>query len=162
MDAHPTDIRGVLIQAEKARLLLPNASIAEVLSFATPEPVDGAPGWLLGRIRWRGWQLPLVAFTRMAGLSEETGEPGNRVLVLKALGGNPAFPYFAIVTQGYPRLVTVSEDALQPLDDGDDGLPDGVFAKVQLRDDEALVPDLVAAEAIIQRGLAEADAVPTV
>jgi len=56
------DIRGVLIQVEGARLLLPNATIAEVLSFAEPEPVAAAPHWLLGRIRWRGWQLPLASF----------------------------------------------------------------------------------------------------
>ncbi|HQY49033.1 MAG TPA: chemotaxis protein CheW, partial [Thermomonas sp.] len=54
-------IRGVLIQVAQARLLLPNATIAEVLSFAPPEPVADAPDWLLGRIRWRGWQLPLVS-----------------------------------------------------------------------------------------------------
>ena len=40
-------IRGVLIQVADARLLLPNATIAEVLSFANPEPLENAPGWLL-------------------------------------------------------------------------------------------------------------------
>ena len=36
------DIRGVLIQIEGARLLLPNATISEVLSYADPEPVEDA------------------------------------------------------------------------------------------------------------------------
>ena len=65
MNTAVTDIRGVLIQVAGARLLLPNATIAEVLSFADPEPVANAPDWLLGRIRWRGWQLPLLAFARL-------------------------------------------------------------------------------------------------
>src|SRR3546814_6423691 len=65
------DIRGVLIQVGGARLLLPNATISEVLSYADPEPVENAPEWLLGRIRWRGWQLPLVSFSRIAGLRSE-------------------------------------------------------------------------------------------
>ena len=68
-------IRGVLIQVAEARLLLPNATIAEVLSYADPEPVANAPDWLLGRIRWRGWQLPLVAFsqhTRICVLGHST------------------------------------------------------------------------------------------
>src|SRR3546814_9487856 len=43
------DIRGVLIQVGGARLLLPNATISEVLSYADPEPVENAPEWLLGR-----------------------------------------------------------------------------------------------------------------
>src|SRR3546814_6471524 len=58
------DIRGVLIQVGGARLLLPNATNSEVLSYADPEPVENAPEWLLCRIRWRGWQLPLVSFSR--------------------------------------------------------------------------------------------------
>ena len=51
-------IRGVLIQVADARLLLPNATIAEVLSYADPDRVENAPDWLLGRIRWRG-QVPV-------------------------------------------------------------------------------------------------------
>ena len=69
------DIRGVLIQIEGARLLLPNATIAEVLSYADPEPVENAPDWLLGRIRWRGWQLPLVSFARIAGIRRRAWRP---------------------------------------------------------------------------------------
>ena len=66
-----------------------------------------APDWLLGRIRWRGWQLPLVAFSRFAGIADEQGGLGSKVIVLKALGGDPKRPYFAVLTQGFPRLVTV-------------------------------------------------------
>src|SRR5262252_7948497 len=82
------DIRGVLIAVAGARLLLPNATIAEVLSFAPPDAIEGAPEWLLGRIRWRGWQLPLIAFSRMAGLASELGGLGSKVVVLKSLGGD--------------------------------------------------------------------------
>lgn len=152
MQTDPSEIRGVLIQVEGARLLLPNASIAEVLSFATPEGLDGAPHWLLGKIRWHGWELPLVAFSRMVGLASGQGEPGNRVLVLKALGGNPSHPYFAIVTQGYPRLVTVSQATLEQLHDGQ-SLPTCVLARVRLNEDEALVPDLEQAEMMIEQAL---------
>ena len=133
------DIRGVLIQVEGARLLLPNATISEVLSYAAPEPVENAPDWLLGRLRWRGWQLPLVSFARLAGLAEEQGGLGNKVIVLKALSGNPKTPFFALLTQGFPRLVTVSRERLA-VEEGD--LPDAVQARVLLNDEPALVPDV--------------------
>ena len=149
------DIRGVLIQIAGARLLLPNATISEVLSYADPEPVDNAPAWLLGRIRWRGWQLPLVSFARIAGLAEERGGLGSKVVVLKALGGDGKLPHFAILTQGFPRLVTVSRDALVA-DGGDnvDPLPHGVQARVLLNDDAALIPDIGAVEASLREALA--------
>ena len=148
-------IRGVLIQVAEARLLLPNATIAEVLSYAAPDPVADAPDWLLGRIRWRGWQLPLVSFSRFAGLAEEQGGLGSKVIVLKALGGNPKRPYFALLTQGFPQLVTVTESSLATLDD-DGELPAGVLARVRLGENDAVVPDLVALEQRLHAALAAA------
>lgn len=152
------DIRGVLIQVVDARLLLPNATVAEVLSFADPEPVADAPPWLLGRIRWQGWQLPLVAFSKLAGLAEERGALGRKVVVLRALGGNPKAPYFALLTQGFPRLVTVSRETLLVDEAADqaDPLPGCTRARVRLNQDDAFVPDLEAIEHEIGSVLAQA------
>jgi chemosensory pili system protein ChpC len=146
------DIRGVLIQISGARLLLPNATIAEVLSYADPEPVANAPEWLLGRMRWRGWQLPLIAFARLSGIAEEKGGLGSKVIVLKALGGDPKFPYFAVLTQGFPRLVTVTSDSVVE-DEIAGELPTGVQARVLLNEDAALLPDLMQIELLIDKAL---------
>lgn len=149
MNAEATqDIRGVLIQVEGARLLLPNAAISEVLSYAPPEAVAEAPDWLLGRIRWRGWQLPLVSFSRLAGIAEEQGGLGSKVVVLKALGGDPRAPYFALLTQGFPRLVTVARERLLSETDANAAaeLPDVVLASVTLNEDAAWIPDLARVE----------------
>jgi chemosensory pili system protein ChpC len=150
------DIRGVLIQVAGARLLLPNATIAEVLSFADPDPVPNAPDWLLGRIRWRGWQLPLIAFARLAGIADERGGLGSKVVVLKALGGDPKAPFFALLTQGFPRLVTVSQAALAAAAGEGEALPAGVQARVVLNEDAALLPDLEQVELLIGQALAQA------
>ncbi len=150
------DIRGVLIQVSGARLLLPNATIAEVMSFADPEPIQHAPDWLLGRIRWRGWQLPLIAFARLSGIAEEKGGLGSKVIILKALGGNAKSPFFALLTQGFPRLVTVARSALIPREEGESSLPTGVRARVLLNEDDALLPDLEQIENLIGQALAAA------
>lgn len=149
-----SDIRGVLIQVAGGRLLLPNATIAEVLSFADPEAIADTPDWLLGRIRWRGWQLPLIAFARMSGIAEEQGGLGSKVIVLKAFGGNAKMPYFAVLTQGFPRLVTIGRDSLLVEEATD--LPPGVSARVRLNEDDAFVPDLGAVEALIGEAMAQA------
>lgn len=152
------DIRGVLVQIEGARLLMPNATISEVLSFAAPDAVEGAPDWLLGRIRWRGWQVPLLSFARMSGTAQEGGGLGSKVLVLKALGGDSTLPHLALLTQGFPRLVTVSRDALRPAagDDASAPLPAGVLMRVVLNDDPAWIPDLGAIEASLREALPQA------
>ena len=155
-ESRTDDIRGVLIQVAGGRLLLPNATIAEVLSYADPDPIENTPDWLLGRIRWRGWQLPMIAFARLSGIAEEKGGLGSKVIVLKALGGDPKFPYFALLTQGFPRLVTVSRDTLVTDTSVDAALPEGVQARVLLNENEALLPDLEHVEVLISQALRQA------
>lgn len=142
----PREIRCVLIPSGGARLLLPNATVAEVITLSAPEVVPGAPDWLLGLIAWRGWKLPLVSFATLTGI-DASAEAGNtRVAVLKALGGHPKLPFIAVVTQGFPRLTTLNNELILPTHDGSD-LPFGVRAHVLVRDDTALIPDLEAIEA---------------
>lgn len=147
--ANVNDIRGVLIQIAGSQLLLPNAATVEVLSYADPDPVDNAPEWLLGQIRWRGWRLPLVSFARLAGTHTEGASVGTKVIVLKALGGDPKLPYFALVAQGFPRLVTITRENMIVDSAHLETLPEGIRLRVMFNDDVALVPDLDAAEKMI-------------
>lgn len=144
-----------MIGVTGGRLLLPNATVAEVITFVLPEQVPGAPDWLIGRIRWRGWRVPLISYARMADLAQTEGELGAKVVVLKALGGNQRHSYFAILTQGFPRLVTVSSDLLE-MQDEDAALPEGALMRVKLRDEEAFIPDLNRIESLIVQTLEQA------
>lgn len=148
-----SDIRAVLIQTEATPLLLPNATISEVLSYAEPDPVDDAPDWLLGTIRWRGWRLPLVAFAPLIGQGAEQGGLAHKVIVLKTLGGQATMPYFALLTKGFPRLVTVSRDRLAAVDDTGDAAP-GVRAHVRFNDEPAVIPDIDGIEQALREAMA--------
>ncbi|SFS06420.1 chemosensory pili system protein ChpC [Dyella sp. OK004] len=137
----PREIRCVLVPVGNLRLLLPNATVAEVITLPTPEPVESAPDWLLGRIAWRGWRVPLVSFTKLAGAEEGDAGLSVRVAVLKALGGHAKLPFVAVVTQGFPRLTTLNAELIIPTHDGTPLAP-GVKAEVLVRDDVAVIPDL--------------------
>ena len=142
------DIRGVLIAVTHGKLLLPNATVSEVITYSEPDPVDDAPRWLMGRVRWRGWRIPLLSYARLAGLSDTEGERGSKVVVLKALSGHLRLPYFGLLTQGFPRLTTVRASELQ-IDSDDSPLPLGALSRVKTRDDDALIPDLAAIEQLV-------------
>lgn len=162
-DPLPREIRCVLVPVGDQRMLLPNATIAEVITQSTPEPVEGAPSWVLGRIAWRGWRVPLVSFTRLAGSAEGDTELTVRVAVLKALGGDPRLPFIAMLTRGFPRLLTLNAELIIPTHDGK-GLPPGVRAHVLVRDDVAVIPDLewIEAQLLDLLGVANAgDDAPT-
>ena len=149
------EIRGVMIQVGDDRLLLPNATVAEVLARVTVEPVEGAPDWLPGRIDWHGWQVPLVKFASLAGLQEDAAGRGNRVIVLKALGGDEALPYFGLLTASFPQLVSVPRDSLLA-DASEDDLPRGIQMRVLLGEQSAMLPDLELVERMVAQALAAA------
>ena len=154
--AHSNDeIRGVLIQAGEHRLLLPNATVAEVLTRAPVEPIADMPDWLPGRIDWHGWQVPLVKFATLAGLHEDAAGRGNRVIVLKALGGDEALPYFGLLTASFPQLVSVPRDSLLA-DASEDDLPRGIQMRVLLGEQSAMLPDLELVERMVAQALAAA------
>ena len=152
----PREIRCVLVPVSNLRLLLPNATVAEVITYTKPEPVNDAPEWLLGRIAWRGWRVPLVAFAALSKSEAGDSEASVRVAVLKALGGNPKLPFVAMLTQGFPRLTTLNAELIIPTHDGT-ALPPGVRAQVLVRDDVAMIPDLEWLEAELLSLLDEAD-----
>lgn len=151
----PREIRCVLVPVGNLRMLLPNATVAEVITYATPEPIAGAPEWLLGRIAWRGWRVPLVSFTKLADAEEGDAELSVRVAVLKAFGDNPDVPFVAVVTQGFPRLTTLNAELIIPTHDGKP-LPRGVKAQVLVRDDIAVIPDLEGIESEVTELLRQA------
>ncbi|WP_368562741.1 chemotaxis protein CheW [Pseudoxanthomonas sp. UTMC 1351] len=154
--AHSNDeIRGVLIQAGQDRLLLPNATVAEVLSRAPVQPIEGTPAWLPGKIDWQGWQVPLVAFGRLTGNPNDAISLNSKIVVLKSLSGSEAMPYFALLTPSFPRLVSVPRDGLLA-DATEDELPVGVQVRVLLGDETAVLPDLETVESMIVDALARA------
>jgi chemosensory pili system protein ChpC len=144
-DALPHEIRGVMLPVTGGRVLVPNTTMAEVITFAHPSPVAGAPSWLLGRLAWRGWGLPVLAFSALVGTAADESTENARVAILKALSGHARLPYFGVLTQGFPRLTLIAEDMLLP--DGNAGaLPTGVREQVLVHNESAWIPDLVAVE----------------
>lgn len=149
------EIRGVLVQVGEERLLLPNATVAEVLSRVPVEAIDNAPAWLSGQILWHGWQVPVVSLTQLTGQGQEKVAATSKIIVLKSLSGVESLPYFALLTQSFPRLVSVPRDGLLA-DATEDALPPGVQMRVLLGDEAALLPDLENIGLMISEALAAA------
>jgi chemosensory pili system protein ChpC len=136
-----TEIRGLLIPITNGRLLMPNANVSEVITLSTPDRVPNAPEWLLGRVNWRGWRLPLISFSLLAGFALDERATGGRVCVMKALHGYPRLPFIAMLAQGFPRLTTVAMDSLVVSEATQSNRP-GVLIDATLKDDQVVIPDL--------------------
>lgn len=134
------EIRSVLVPISGSDLLLPNATMAEIVGYSRPAPIEQAPDWLLGNILWRGWQVPVISFNVLTEQMEEEPVDGAKFCVTKCLATHERMPYISILAQGFPRLVTVTEDGLTDVPDSSSHI--AIAGKVILGDREAWLPDL--------------------
>jgi chemosensory pili system protein ChpC len=139
------DIRGVLISIGGQRLLLPNATVAEIISYRDAEhaAAEGSPAWLLGDITWRQRKVPLLSLERLFGDgSDEYTYLRGRIVVCYSLLGDSERPYLGIISDGIPRLVRVGEEDIEPLPLGEAeaGMP--LLARLKLKGEEAIIPDI--------------------
>lgn len=135
-----SEVRSVLVPIVGTELLLANASIAEIAGYSKPMPIANAPDWLLGSIQWHGWQVPIISFGALT--ETQPGEPVDeaRICIIKSLVVNQKMPYVGILTQGFPRLVTVTEAGLTEIPESDTHI--AIAGHCVLGDREAVIPDL--------------------
>lgn len=140
--ATPADIRGVLIPVGGQQLLLPNATVAEIIAYRDPVArTEGGPDWLLGDIDWRQRKVPVVALETLLG-GQFRGYTRGRIAICYSLLEGERRPYLGVVSDGIPHLVRVREEDVEPLplSDEDAGLP--VLARLRIKGEDAFIPDL--------------------
>jgi chemosensory pili system protein ChpC len=136
------EIYSLLIPLNGERLILPRASVAEVIRYAEPEADLAGPEWLLGSVTWHGKSIPLISFEKLCGT--EASEPGSRsrIIVVYALNPTGDLVTYGVLAEGFPQIVRVNRDVLlqdlayQP----DPAKP--VLCRIRMINETALVPDL--------------------
>ncbi|MEY1660735.1 chemotaxis protein CheW [Isoalcanivorax beigongshangi] len=147
----PRDIPSLLVPMRERPWLVPETLLAEVLPLRHPERPGRGRDWLLGWIRWRDEELPLVSFERLNQTGPVVVGEGARIGVLRGLGG--VLPHYAMVFQGEPQPLTVAPTALQDTGSGRGPME---AHRVQVAGESAVVPDLDALETVLAGLYAEA------
>lgn len=134
------EIRSVIVPLSGMEILVPNATVAEVVNYLDPQLISDTPAWILGTFLWRGWQVPLISFAVLAEAVSEENTRNARVCVTKSLIGNARMPYFAILAQAFPRLTTII--ATEMVEVATEVNPIAVAGRVVVAEREVVVPDL--------------------
>jgi chemosensory pili system protein ChpC len=134
-------IHCMLAPTEEDTLLLPTSVLAEVVDFQQPSPMVDAPSWLIGQIEWEKRQVPVFSFFALIN----GGDPGkissrSKIMIIKSLIESGRVPYLGILLSDLPRMSHVSEFDLEQT--GDDRKSLGVFSRIRLEDQDAIIPDL--------------------
>ncbi|WP_160104868.1 chemotaxis protein CheW [Pseudomonas izuensis] len=137
-------LTGLLLPLADRNLILPNVAVAELIGYQ-PAAFDlDTPPWYLGRVSWRNRQIPLLSFESACGNKIVIGERA-RIVILNALGGRPELKFIAMLVQGIPRSYKLDSQ----LSYVDVPLCSLEKAAVQVADQVAKVPDLLALEELL-------------
>ena len=137
------EIRGILIPvSNEKKVLLPNAIIAEVVSYKDLKTSATAPDWYVGSINWRGYEnIPVICYESLSTNGIATRNNEGRVAVIKALGDLEGLPYFAFVVKGVPRLQVVTQGDLQ-VHELEENTNNAIASQVTIQDELSDIPNI--------------------
>lgn len=133
-------------------MLLPHATVAEVIPYGAAEAVPHAPAWLIGMLSWRGTQIPLIFFEGACGEPlPNSAANQQKIAVLKTLGSDPSMPFIALVTQGIPRAIKIDPEMLAH--EGQESIQPFILKHVQVKGQSAYIPNMDSLESTIKMAL---------
>ncbi len=151
MSATAESVRSLWIPLEGINLMLPNVAVAEVINYQPLELVDNGPDWLLGALRWRELEMPVIALESICGFDLPGRGKTPRLSVVNSVLAGSDLPFYAIVTTGIPRLVMADEDALGGSELAGRELPETVADVVSIGSESALIPNLELIQKLVEK-----------
>jgi len=145
-------VKCIALKISEDTLLMPNASVAEIVQIKNIINVANKPGWMLGYLDWRGNSVPLISFETLGGVRMPSLATGNiKAAVLFSIGENKEIPYVAILMQDSPSIVHVTEDDIlvnevpitHPAVESKIMIDDAYYSIINLENLEVLVKDVL-------------------
>lgn len=93
-------------------LLLPEASLVDVISGEGLDIVVDPQGGMIGKLHWRGWHVPLLSFDAASRGGIPKFNMETKTIIVHSLSDDQHMLYIALTVQGVPRRVVLKEDQL--------------------------------------------------
>ncbi len=142
------ELYSLLVPIADTRLIVPRVCVAEVTGLGQLQMLDRGPEWLLGRVGWKGREVPLLSFEAACG--GESPEIVSRTRAMIFYGAREmSGGYFALLSQGLPQLVRISREVVSPAEEKNwrDGAP--VVCRIRMINEYPLVPNLEQLESML-------------
>ena len=108
-------IKCVILTLRKENVILPNALIAEIISVKEVEEAADAPEWFLGKMNWRGSEVPLLSYEAAGGEKISKVNLNTQAVVLYAVGKSGEVseaPYLGLVMSGVPHVSRFTKEQI--------------------------------------------------
>ena len=149
MQPDTDELYSMLVPMHQHRLIVPRACVAEVVRQPLNEAPGDEPSWLRGRMPWLDREIPVISFEELAGLPFVAPGGRSRVTVFHALAGVLDTGAFGVLSEGFPQLVRVNRQVMEP--DTRHPWPDDgpVICQIRMINEYPLIPDLERLELLI-------------
>jgi len=105
-------IKCVILTLRSENVMIPNAAVAEIISARDTSHVENAPDWYVGKMPWRGVDVPLVSFEAAIGHEAKGLNLNTQIAVLYAVSKDAKYPYVGLVISGVPHVSAFSKDQI--------------------------------------------------
>jgi len=145
----PNQVPSLIIPIENGNLLVPNSSVAEIVSYQhekkNAQSSDSAelPDWVVGQITWRFLALPCISFDKIT--ESISGEPKipTRVAIFNTVTEAFGPRFYGLAMNGIPRLSRVMQEDIVEEDGETHALE---TLRVQVNGESCCIPNLAAIE----------------
>lgn len=148
-DRPPQEVYSLFIPIEGELLLLPDVAVVESSGIDLVRVRADGPAWLLGVLPWQEREIPVVSFEGLCGLPVPARTRRTRVAIVNSPGRFLDTGLFALVIQGHPQLIALTEAAVQPAALRDTDAAQFLLARVNVGNRQAVIPDLEAIETLV-------------
>ncbi|MFB3045126.1 MAG: chemotaxis protein CheW [Acidiferrobacterales bacterium] len=149
MAAQPQQsIHLIEIPTDRLPLLVPSATIAEVVNVGELSPLPLAPPWVLGVIGWRTKAVVVVSFEALLAGAITMPGPRSKIIVFYPLPGADDGGFFGVLStrDPQPRVIDSNSDLVPNAAGAVES--DYVAATVKLREKTLLIPDMGALKTV--------------
>ena len=91
------------VPLEGMTLLVPSASVAEVVNPSNLTAVPFSEPWLLGVVGWRTLAVPVVSFEALLGTPVPASRAGGKILIFYPMSGRKDWEFYGVFATAEPR-----------------------------------------------------------
>ena len=105
----------VLLPQFDSNLLLPRASVVQVIDSERLDIVVDLQGGMLGKLQWHGWTVPLLSFESVSNGSTPKFNIDTKSAIVHSLIDDAVTPYIALTLQGPPKALEINKNNIKPI-----------------------------------------------
>lgn len=106
-------IKCMILTLRSENVIVPSASVAEMVSAQGAKKVNDMPNWFVAKMRWHGVDVPLVSFEAASGEGVKMVNQNTQIaMIYTASDDESRYPYIGLVVSGVPHVTQFSRDQI--------------------------------------------------